>query len=223
MKKCYFYDNTEIKEPVQVGIDWLFKTAKSKKYHGVMLAVNVMDNLYTISKYDASLNVLKELDTPSRVCAINGLTTHLLLNNQLVSDGMNMPLLAVHPAVDYLVALDQIPSVPEMLVIPWNPVEINEWIRVNDAIFLHDAEGLLKEIPKIDPIIMTQLEMIAKRPHALVRESAERAVKKILSSGLDFDPYVIRSILINEFKMGKATAVLVTEFMDKFRDMERRR
>jgi hypothetical protein len=69
-----------------------------------------------------------------------------------------MPLLVVHPKGDYLQNLDELPNVPEMMVIPFVSEEVEKWINNSKAV-LFGSEDINEEInyEKIDPRVLLAL------------------------------------------------------------------
>jgi hypothetical protein len=69
-----------------------------------------------------------------------------------------MPLLVVHPKGDYPRNLDELPNVPEMMVIPFVSEEVEKWINNSKAV-LFGSEDINEEInyEKIDPRVLLAL------------------------------------------------------------------
>jgi hypothetical protein len=216
-KKCYYFENTKIVEPVQVGVNWLFSTAKN--FDGAWFAVNVLENLRTISEQYPGLSMLQTLENPTFKSNINQIDTYLITDDRIPPDGKNMPLLVVHPREDYLRDLDKISNIPEMMVIPWASEEVEDWINNSKAV-LYGSEDNDEEIDyeKIDPRVLLALEQMTKDFNGITNHIAESTARKLLDMSLDFNPSIIRKILIKKFSWEHDEATLASEFMANIRD-----
>jgi hypothetical protein len=143
-KECFFLGleepDTEI---VRNGVFWLSQTCKPKDSGGNdtrngngegWIAVNYINNLESVSEYPglSSLRILLK-DKFANSAVIHGIRIYIITKFGIPEDGMNRPMLAIHPTKDFLSKLDDIPKIPKMMVIPWYPYEVDGWAIRNNA------------------------------------------------------------------------------------------
>ena len=220
-KECFYFDNTQIIEPVQVGVDWLFNRAKVKK--DCWLAVNAIENLHIIAEKYPGLSELKKLDNEFFKCNINGINTRLILANKIPSSGKDLPLLAIHPDKEYLTDLDNITNIDTMMVIPWVPHEIEDWITQRKA-KLYQLEETFESFDEeyynnMDQVIKNALYGMDNNL-STTRDSVKEIFFILISSGYDLDPNKIRQILIKKYNWKKADAAIAFASMEKVRNGE---
>jgi hypothetical protein len=131
-------------------------------------------------------------------------------------DGKNMPILAIHPTIEYLSAMDEIPNVPAIMVIPFRYDEIGIWVEKHNAILYGNEPNFGPA--DLDPYVMSQIQQIHNAELGTLKYIAESVAKNILDKGFDFDPRQIRWTLTNKLNTSMAKAVLASEMMERIRN-----
>lgn len=211
IKRCFYLplegQDTDI---VRQGVFWLF--ANAKLAGGGWFAVNMIGNLENYSTYPG-LNDLIKLKNKYNHAIINGVPVYLITKDEYLfpTDGMNRPMLAVHPTRDLLDKLDNIPNISQMTVIPWLGKEIQDWIELHGAVILQpDAvfgENNKRASSDLDPIVAAALEDYSKRVDFKqnvwendVKFGSIALFRILIGNGIDYDPEAIREYLLTKLK-----------------------
>ena len=138
---------------------------------------------------------MKKLDNEFFQFNINGINTSLILANKIPATGKDLPLLAIHPDKEYLTDLDNITYIKTMMVIPWIPEEIENWITLRKA-KLYQVEETFESFDEqyynnMDQVIKNALYEM-DNILSVTRDSVKEILFILISSGYDCDPNKIR-------------------------------
>ena len=134
-KQCYFYYNADPTKRLEVGLQWLFRTAKGsiQSPSFAFIAVNNIKDILNIPRVLHHYDDLKLLDNHYRCSIIGGNWIKVITPETIPPDGENQNMLAVYPTRRYLWSLDRIRNISVELVIPEDQYSINDWITHHKA------------------------------------------------------------------------------------------
>ncbi len=112
------------------GISWLLKNSFN---YGGFIAVMALEDINFYANYPGMSALLKLIGNPRHISIINSVKLELISTTKIPLNGLNRPLLAIHPTEIYLDILSSIPGISKILVIPWNKYEITNWIYYSQA------------------------------------------------------------------------------------------
>jgi hypothetical protein len=199
------------------GLAWLFENAKET---GGWLAVNGRENIGGIARHPGlgrfaifhNKNVHRVMIAD---CMIELVTRFLI-----PAEGLNKPLLAIHPTTDYLNALDAVQDVPKMMVIPWIAEEADAWAKKS---FAKDFDN--PELPSIflDNVAVTAFKHLKfafteSPPTSPVqyRTAICQTIHILIENGLRFEPAALESALVQQCGWGPVSAKHAAEIAEIF-------
>jgi hypothetical protein len=226
-KECFYLgiegSNTEI---VRNGVFWLFENSKSNG--SGWIAVNYINNIENISKYPG-LNELGILSKNKFIdsAIIQGVRVYLITKYNVPKDGMNKPLLAIHPTKELLNRLDIVPNIPKMMVVAWIAKEVDEWAWRNNAV---DYDSIVSSIaatnakPGIDKVVAVALKHLTNSIKLTKNMSISTERDAIISTffilvknGYDLHPDAITNWLVSKCGWGPVAAKQAAEIAENIR------
>lgn len=124
LKKCYYLGIEGLDaELVRTGIIWLFENSTK---NGAWLATLTIENLRRYISY-TKFSILEELLNDTHQSVINNIGITVITKDWIPINGDSKVLLAIHPTMEFLEKLDNIPDITKMAVVPFLGSEIEGW------------------------------------------------------------------------------------------------
>jgi hypothetical protein len=203
------------------GLDWLLENAKTAAAAGSgWIAVNRREGIGNIAKH-AGLGRLAIFHKRGvNRTLIDNCIVELISQFEMPREGLNRPLLAFHPTVDFLAALEAIPNVQKMLVIPWVAEEVDGWAK---KYFAKDLDN--QDLPSIyvDEIAVTAFKHLRfafteSQPtsHSQFRNAICQTLQILIENGIRFEVQALQSALVQKCGWGPLSAKQIAELAGMF-------
>ena len=195
----------EYQQAIINGIAWLIQLAESDtSKRSALLAVPTLLNL----RGDISSIIGDKAVTrfnKGQTVILNNLVEVSLLTERKNLYSWNGPILAIYPTKKLLDKIDSLPDVTDVLVIPWNIQEVQDWIDTWAATELGAAPQVATRKPFSNPIVEAALEALTKRVnlstgilHPLDHAAAVDLFRILHDNGIPYDPKEIRAWLVSQ-------------------------
>jgi hypothetical protein len=217
-KQCFFLgiEGTDFLL-LHKGLQWLIENSRTT---GGWLAVNQRENIGGIARHPGlgQLAMFHRRDV-YRVMLANSIV-ELVTRTTIPRDGLDRPMLAIHPMASYLDALDQIPRVSKMMVIPWLAEEVDSWAK---RTFAKDFDN--PELPSIyvDRVAITAFKHLkfaftqSTPPFpAQYRMAVCQTLQILLQNGIKFEPAALQSALVQQCGWSPVSAKQAAEIAEIF-------
>lgn len=195
---------------------WFLKYPSDKGF----LAVMGYGNLRGVISDILGDGAIKSLMKTGSV-RLNGKEILLVTERKFIYSGKNLPLIAFYPSSKFLDALDSIPNLSAMLVVPWIMREVEPWVRTRNAQELgaEKAEPL-ELIP--NKIVVEALKSLTATvnvstgiAHPRDKEAAIQTFTILKDAGEYFNPENVKAWLIRNGKWKATDAQEVAELAQK--------
>jgi hypothetical protein len=203
------------------GIEWLIQNAKSPAGAGsAWIAVNRRESIGSIAKHSGlgRLAVFHRRSVTKTL--LSDCLVELITSFEIPRDGLDRPLLAFHPTIDFLAILEGIPNVQKILVIPWIAEELDSWAKKH---FAKDLDN--PDLPSIyvDEIAVTAFKHLkfafTESPpstHTQYRNAICQTIQILVENGIKFELQALQSALIQKCGWGPVSAKQVAELAGMF-------
>ena len=203
------------------GLEWLVQNPKTPSIPAsAWIAVNRRESIGNIAKHSGlgRLAIFHKRNVSRTL--IHDCLIELVTGFEIPSDGFNRPLLAFHPTPDFLAALEGIPNIQKMLVIPWIAEEVDGWAK---KAFAKDLEN--PELPSIyvDEIALTafkhlKFEFTESPPSSpsQYRNAICQTLQILVENGTRFELQALQSALIQKCGWGPVSAKQAAELAGIF-------
>ena len=199
------------------GLEWLVHYAKTS---GGWVAVNRRENIGNIAKH-AGLGrfAIFHKQNVNRVI-IQDCLVELITRFSIPANGLDRPLLAFHPTIDFLITLESIPNIQKMLVIPWIAEEVDGWAKKN---FAKDLDT-----PDLPSIYVDEIAIIAFKhlkfaftesppsSPAQYRNAICQTLQILIQNGIRFELQALQSALVQKCGWGPVSAKQAAELAGIF-------
>ena len=199
------------------GLEWLVQYAKTS---GGWVAVNRRENVGNIAKH-AGLGrfAIFHKRNVSRII-IQDCLVELITRFSIPANGLDRPLLAFHPTIDFLNILESIPNIQKMLVIPWIAEEVDGWAKKN---FAKDLDT-----PDLPSIYVDEVAIIAFKhlkfaftesppsSPAQYRNAICQTLQILIQNGIRFELQALQSALVQKCGWGPVSAKQAAELAGIF-------
>jgi hypothetical protein len=135
-------------------------------------------------------------------------------------DGLNRPMLVFHPTVEFLSALERVPGVHKMLVIPFLAEEADNWAKKN---FAKDIDNPELPLIYVDDIAVTAFKHLKfafteTPPQTPVQYRAAlcQTLQILIGNGIRFEPQALQSALIQQCGWGPVSSKQIAELAEIF-------
>ena len=199
------------------GLEWLVQYAKTS---GGWVAVNRRENIGNIAKH-AGLGrfAIFHKQNVNRII-IQDCLVELITRFSIPANGLDRPLLAFHPTLDFLNTLESISNIQKMLVIPWIAEEVDGWAKKN---FAKDLDT-----PDLPSIYVDEIAIIAFKhlkfaftesppsSPAQYRNAICQTLQILIQNGIRFELQALQSALVQKCGWGPVSAKQAAELAGIF-------
>ena len=204
------------------GLDWLLENARNVKTAGGAgwAAVNRRESIGNIAKHPGLGRMAIFHKRSVTRTLIGDCIVELITKNEMPRDGLNRPLLAFYPTPEFLVALESIPNISKMLVIPWLAEEADGWAK---KYFAKDLDN--PDLPSIyvDEIAVTAFKHLrfafTESPptsQGQFRNAICQTLQILIENGIHFEIQALQSALVQKCGWGPVSAKQVGELAGIF-------
>jgi len=202
----------------QQGLVWLVDNA-AKNGSG-WVAVNQRENIGNIAKYPGFGRFAIFHKRGVTRTLLSNCMIELVTKFSIPDDGLNRPMLVFHPTTDFLAALELVPNVQKILVIPFLAEEVDIWAKKN---FAKDLDN--PDLPSIyvDDIAVTAFKHLRfaftetpPEAPAQYRAALCQTLQILVGNGIRFEPQALQSALIQQCGWGPASSKQIAELAEIF-------
>lgn len=215
-KECYFLGMEGPERAIyHKAFSWLLDNSKQ---NGGWFAVNLVGNIRSVARHPG-LEILSTFTRGNaRRANIQGITVDLVTKFLVPRDGLERPILIIHPTSEYLDDLDSVPNFSKMMVVPFIAAEVDPWSKRN---FARDIDNV--ELPPIHicKVITTAFKHLtfefSQTDHispVQFRNSVCDTLSIIIENGEKFEPQGLQSMLILECGWGPVSAKQAAELAE---------
>ncbi|AFU60224.1 hypothetical protein Ngar_c33090 [Candidatus Nitrososphaera gargensis Ga9.2] len=218
--ECYFI-GLEKPDPVlfQQGLAWLIDNA-AKSGGSAWIAVNQRESIGNIAKYPGFGRFAIFHKRGVNRTLLADCMIELVTRFSVPEDGRGRPMLVFHPTGDFLSALERVPNIQKILVIPFLAQEVDNWAKRN---FAKDLDN--PDLPSIyvDDIAITAFKHLRfaftetpPQTPAQYRAALCQTLHILVQNGIRFEPQALQSALIQQCGWGPVSSKQVAELSEIF-------
>jgi hypothetical protein len=202
----------------QQGLGWLVDNAMNSGSGWV--AVNQRESIGNIAKYPGLGRFAIFHKRGVTRTLLSSCMIELVTKFSIPEDGLDRPMLVFHPTVDFLSALERIPNVQKILVIPFLAEEVDDWAKRN---FAKDLDN--PDLPSIyvDDIAVTAFKHLKfaftetpPESSAQCRAALCQTLQILIGNGIRFEPQALQSALIQQCGWGPVSSKQIAELAEIF-------
>jgi len=214
-----YFAGLEKPDPIlfQQGLDWLLGNAKTG---GAWVALNQRESVGNIAKYPGFGRFAIFHKRGVNRTLLSDCLIELATKFSIPEDGLNRPMLVFHPTVEFLSALEQVPRVHKMLVIPFLAEEADNWAKKN---FAKDIDNPDLPLIYVDDIAVTAFKHLKfafteTPPQTPVQYRAAlcQTLQILIGNGIRFEPQALQSALIQQCGWGPVSSKQIAELAEIF-------
>jgi hypothetical protein len=218
--ECYFV-GLEKPDPIlfRQALEWLVDNASKSGGNG-WVAVNQRENIGNIAKYPGFGRFAIFHKRGVIRMMLSDCLIELVTKFSIPDDGLGRPMVVFHPTIDYLSALEQVPNVQKILVIPFLAAEVDNWAKKN---FAKDLDNLDLPSIYIDEIATTAFKHLkfafSETPPetaAQYRSALCQTLQILIENGIRFEPQALQSALIQQCGWGPVSSKQTAELAEIF-------
>ena len=206
MKKrtaIYLPTNVAGRSEIEAGFNWLLQLVKSDpKKKSALLAVPVLDNLNHDIATLLGEKQVKALAEGKPITINSSLELSLLTERKQIYSWPG-PVLAIFPSKKLLDAIDELPDVTDILVIPWVMEKVQYWIDTWNAMPLGGQNPPPIRF-NLNPVVQAALDSLTHRvnlstgvSHPSDKAATVRMFEILRQNGFQYDPKEVRVWLIS--------------------------
>lgn len=203
----------------QQGLEWLVVNATRNGGNG-WVAVNQRESIGNIAKYPGFGRFAIFHKRGVTRTMISDCVIELVTKFSIPDDGLNRPMLIFHPTIDFLSALERVPNIQKILVIPFLAVEVDNWAKKN---FAKDLDNLDLPSIYIDDIAITAFKHLKFAFSETPPETATQyraalcqTLQILIQNGIRFEPQALQSALIQQCGWGPVSSKQTAELAEIF-------
>jgi hypothetical protein len=215
-----YFVGLEKPDPVlfQQGLEWLIDNARGGGSGWVV--VNQRENIGNIAKYPGFGRFAIFHKRGVTRTMLSNCILELVTKFTIPDDGLDRPMLVFHPTTDYLSALERVPNVQKMLVIPFYAEEVDSWAKKS---FAKDLDN--PDLPSIyvDDIAITAFKHLkfafTETPPgtpAQYRAALCQTLQILVGNRIRFEPQALQSALIQQCGWGPVSSKQIAELAEIF-------
>ncbi|MBS3143286.1 hypothetical protein J4446_00190 [Candidatus Woesearchaeota archaeon] len=219
MKRNYFYINKEFgdEESVKIGLNWLISICKLKKNGQALLAVIQKENLKGMIENVLNRSIINKLILNKDVILEN-IQLKVITEKERLYDWKG-PILIAFPNKKLLDKIDSMPSVVDVLVIPYSLSEIQYWINTWNAQSFGEKRSEERQ-SSLSSLTKEALKMLVNSTnkgiiHPLDKAKTVDLFKKLIYSGEKINADDVRVWLVREGEWKPKNADDVRELVEK--------
>lgn len=213
-----YFIGLEKPDPVlfQQGLEWLIGSAANSGSGWV--AVNQRESIGNIAKYPGFGRFAIFHKRGVTRTLISNYVIDLVTKFSIPADGLNRPMLVFHPTIDYLSALEKVPNLDKILIIPFLAEEVDSWAKKN---FAKDLDN--PDLPSIyvDEIAITAFKHLrfafSETPPETpkqYRAALCQTLQILVQNGIRFEPQALQSALIQQCGWGPVSSKQIAELAE---------
>jgi hypothetical protein len=201
----------------QQGLGWLVENATNGS---AWVAVNQRESIGNIAKYPGFGRFAIFHKRGVNRILLSDCMIELVTRFSIPDDGMNRPMLVIHPTVDLLSALEQVPNIQKILVVPFLAEEVDNWAKKS---FAKDLDN--PDLPSIyvDDIAVTAFKHLRfaftetpPQTPAQYRAALCQTLQILIENRIRFEPQALQSALVQHCGWGPVSSKQIAELAEIF-------
>lgn len=199
------------------GLAWLLDNSRET---GGWFVVNQRENIGGIARHPGLGQFALFHRRDVHRIMLGGCMIELVTKSAIPRDGLNRPMLIIHPTTGYLNLLDTVPNISKMMVVPLLSEEVDGWAKQN---FAKDFDN--PELPSIyvDEVAVTAFKHLkfafTESPPsdpAQYKTAISQTLHILIANGIRFEPAALQSTLVQQCGWGPVSSKQVAEIAEIF-------
>jgi hypothetical protein len=205
----------------QQGVEWLVDNATRKGGgNSGWVAVNQRESIRNIAKYPGFGRFAIFYKRGVTRTILSDCLIDLVTKFSIPYDGLNRPMVVFHPTTDFLSALEQVPNIQKILVIPFLAEEVDNWAKKN---FAKDLDNPNLPSIYVDDIAVTAFKHLKfaftetpPETPTQYKAALSQTLQILIQNGIRFEPQALQSALIQQCGWGPVSSKQIAELAEIF-------
>ncbi len=215
-----YFVGLEKPDPVlfQQGLEWLVDNARKNSNGSAWVAVNQRESVRNIAKHPGFGRFAIFYKRGVTRTMLSDCIVELITKFSVPADGLNRSMVVFHPTTEYLLALERVPNIEKIHVVPFLAEEVDNWAKRN---FAKDFDN--PELPSIyiDDIAVTAFKHLKfafseTPPETPMQQRAAlcQTLQILIQNGIRFEPQALQSALIQQCGWGPVSSKQTAELAE---------